>query len=467
MKQLPIFLDVKNSSCLVAGAGPVAARKANMLISAGASIQVVAPQCSDQMQQLLDNNKITYVQREYQSGDLAGIKLVVAATNNNSINLGIADDAKSLNLLCNVADEPEAGNFILPSVVDRDPLYVAISSGGASPILSRILKNRLDAFIPKNYGALASLAGRYREQIKARFKTIGERKRFWDNALGGNIAELVLAGDEASARKLIEAQLTNTQIPAAKTTGEVYLVGAGPGNPDLLTFRALRLMQQADVVLHDRLIASAILEMCNPNAEKIYVGKRRSAHSMQQGSINQTLIDHALRGKRVLRLKGGDPFIFGRGGEEIESLAAQNIPFQVVPGITAASGCASYAGIPLTHRDHAQSCTFVTGHLKDGSIDLDWPSLTGSDQTIVCYMGLLGLPVICKQLIAHGKQPDTPAALIERGTTSKQQVHTGTISNLPAVIANKKVTAPTLIIIGTVVTLRDKLNWMGDATNST
>ena len=466
MKQLPIFLDIKNSSCLVVGAGPVATRKTKMLCNAGADIVVVAPDCSKQMQQLLDTQKITHVQREYQSGDLADKKLVVAATNNNATNLSIANEAKTLNLLCNVADDPASGNFILPSVIDRNPLYVAISSGGASPILSRILKNRLDAFIPESYGELAALAGHYREQIKSRFKTIAERKRFWDNALGGNVAEMVLAGDAASARALIERQLANketdnTHSQTDKTTGEVYLVGAGPGNPDLLTFRALRLMQQADVVLHDRLVAPSILEMCNPDAEKIYVGKKRADHAMPQGNINQTLINHALAGKRVLRLKGGDPFIFGRGGEEIESLAAHDIPFQVVPGITAASGCASYAGIPLTHRDHAQSCTFVTGHLKDGSIDLDWHSLAGSDQTIVCYMGLLGLPVICKQLIAHGKQPDTPAALIERGTTSNQQVHTGTISNLPELIAAKKVTAPTLIIIGTVVTLREKLDWLG------
>ncbi len=460
MKHLPIFLSIKNRSCLVVGAGPVAARKAGMLIKAGASVEVVAPHCSDSMQELLDTSDATYLQREYQPADLSHKHIAIAATNCRTLNAEIAAVALQSELLCNVADNPDAGNFILPSIIDRDPLYIAISSGGNSPILSRILKNRLDAFVPASYGRLASLAGQYRDRIKSRFKNTTTRKRFWENALSGNVAELMLDGKEQSAHHLIEQQLADTQLEAEQSTGEVYLVGAGPGNPDLLTFRALRLMQQADVVLHDRLVAPAILAMCNPNAEQIYVGKRRADHSMPQTGINQTLVDHALAGKRVLRLKGGDPFIFGRGGEEIETLAEHNIPFQVVPGITAASGCASYAGIPLTHRDHAQSCTFVTGHLKDGSIDLDWHKLVGTEQTLVCYMGLLGLPVICRQLITHGLPHDTPAALVERGTTSNQKVYTGTVESLPQVIASQEVTAPTLIIIGSVVTLREKLDWV-------
>ena len=441
------------------GAGSAAARKSGLLIKAGAHVTVVAPHVSEEMQPLLNSPNTAHEERSYIRDDLHARVMVIAATNNPELNLEIASDAKNLGILCNVADQPAAGSFTLPSIIDRNPLYIAISSHGTSPILSRILKNRLDVFIPKSYGALATLIRQYSSEVSTRFKQVAARKRFWEDTLNSNVAELVLTGQESDARHALEDRIANSTN--VNQTGEVYLVGAGPGNPDLLTFRALRLIQHADVVLYDRLVAPAIMALCHPQAERVYVGKRRADHAMPQTSINQTLIDYANAGKRVLRLKGGDPFIFGRGGEEIESLAEHNIPFQVVPGITAASGCASYAGIPLTHRDHAQSCTFVTGHLKDGTIDLDWNRLVGSEQTIVCYMGLMGLPVICEQLICHGLPANTPAALVERGTTNEQQVYTGTVTSLPQIIASQEVSAPTLIIIGSVVTLREKLAWSG------
>jgi uroporphyrin-III C-methyltransferase/precorrin-2 dehydrogenase/sirohydrochlorin ferrochelatase len=292
------------------------------------------------------------------------------------------------------------------------------------------------------------------------FPDVQQRRAFWEDVFQGPIADRQLAGQGAEAERLMLAKI-NGDAPVA--TGEVYLVGAGPGDPDLLTFRALRLMQQADVVLYDRLVAPAILDLCRRDAERVYVGKRRADHAVPQDQINQQLVDLAKQGKRVVRLKGGDPFIFGRGGEEIEELAAHGIPFQVVPGITAASGCAAYAGIPLTHRDYAQSVRFVTGHLKDGSTDLPWGDLVAPAQTLVFYMGLVGLPIICEQLIKHGRAADTPAALIQQGTTVNQRVFTGTLADLPRLVAEHEVHAPTLVIVGEVVQLREKLAWFEGA----
>ncbi len=460
MKQLPIFLTINGAHCLIAGGGPVAARKASLLLQAGAHLQVVAPTKSEKMHEVLSSPAAQFSQREYHADDLQAMTLVIAATDDAEVNQQIAADAKQRGILCNVADDPDAGNFTLPSIVNRDPVCIAISSGGTSPVLSRLLKTRIEAFLPTGYSTLALLAGEFREEIKNKIHHIDVRRVFWEKILTSNIAELAISGRKTKARQAMKAAVENTNNNDGNTnTGEVYLVGAGPGNADLLTFRALRLIQQAEVILYDRLVSDSIMDLCPKEAEHIYVGKRRADHAMPQTNINQTLIDHAKAGKRVLRLKGGDPFIFGRGGEEIETLAEHNIPFQVVPGITAASGCASYAGIPLTHRDHAQSCTFITGHLKDGTINLDWKRLVGTDQTIICYMGLMGLPIICEKLIAHGLAGDTPAALVERGTTADQQVHTGTVSTLPKIISSRTVTAPTLIIIGSVVTLREKLDW--------
>jgi uroporphyrin-III C-methyltransferase/precorrin-2 dehydrogenase/sirohydrochlorin ferrochelatase len=241
--------------------------------------------------------------------------------------------------------------------------------------------------------------------------------------------------------------------------GEVYLVGAGPGDADLLTVRALKLMKRADVALYDNLISPEILALLPAATELIYVGKRRADHAMRQEAINALLVEHALAGKRVLRLKGGDPFMFGRGGEEIASLSAHGIPFEVVPGITAALGAAAYAGIPLTHRDYAQSCVFVTGSLKDGSMDLDWTALARPRQTIVVYMGLPGLPLLCRKLVENGLPAGTRAAVVQQGTTSSQRVVTGTLETLPALAIEARLHAPTLIIVGNVVRLRETLNW--------
>jgi uroporphyrin-III C-methyltransferase/precorrin-2 dehydrogenase/sirohydrochlorin ferrochelatase len=432
---LPIFLNVRGAPCLVVGAGQVASRKAALLRRAGAHVTMTT---------------------EFREEELDRYALAIAATSDEEVNRAVAAAARARRIPVNVVDQPALCSFILPSIIERAPLVVAVSSGGASPVLARLLRARLESLIPAGYGRLAALAGAFRERVKARFKP-AERRRFWERALQGPIAELVFSGRDTEARGALEAALEDTRL--AFSGGEVSLVGAGPGDPDLLTFRALRLMQQADVVVYDRLVSQPILNLVRLEAERIYAGKERAKHALPQEDINHLLVRLAREGKRVVRLKGGDPFIFGRGGEEIDTLAAEGIPFQVVPGITAAAGCASYAGIPLTHRDYAQSVVFVTGHMQDGSMNLNWRALAQPRQTIVFYMGLVGIDVLCRELTAHGLPAATPAALIQQGTTPQQRVLTGTLESLPALVHASGVRAPTLIIIGEVVRLRERLKW--------
>ncbi|MFI8608710.1 siroheme synthase CysG [Pseudomonas sp. NPDC077649] len=458
MQFLPLFHKLQDRPVLVIGGGEVALRKARLLSDAGARLRVVAPEIRSELQELAGPASIFL--RGYQASDLQGVALVIAATDDEPLNAQISVQAQALGIPVNVVDAPALCSVIFPAIVDRSPLIVAVSSGGDAPVLARLIRAKIETWIPATYGQLANLGKRFRERVKQLFPDVQQRRVFWEDVFQGQVAESVFAGKPEEGERLLEARLADA---APRALGEVYLVGAGPGDPDLLTFRALRLMQQADVVLYDRLVAPAIIELCRRDAERIYVGKRRADHAVPQEQINQLLIDLARQGKRVLRLKGGDPFIFGRGGEEIEQLAAEGIPFQVVPGITAASGCAAYAGIPLTHRDHAQSVRFVTGHLKDGSSDLAWQDLVAPNQTLVFYMGLVGLAGICEQLIAHGRAPTTPAALIQQGTTQNQRVFTGTLASLPQLVAEHEVHAPTLVIVGEVVQLRDKLAWFEGA----
>lgn len=468
MDFLPIFLNIKNRHCMVVGGGEVAARKTALLLKAGARITVIAPQIGMELQEQLreQQGNITYRAEAFHAGHLEDAVLAIAATSDPVVNREVSEAAGRRRIPVNVVDNPALCSFIMPSILDRSPVLVAVSSGGASPVLTRLLRARLETLIPSAYGRLAAYAAEFRTRVKRSFSHPEARRRFWENILQGPFAEMVLAGKDQAAKAYLERALENedsddpVQEKASKEMqGEVYLVGAGPGDPELLTFRAMRLMQQADVVVYDRLVSPEILDMVRRDAPRIYAGKERSKHVMPQESINELLVRLAKEGKRVLRLKGGDPFIFGRGGEEIETLSGQGIPFQVVPGITAANGAASYAGIPLTHRDYAQSCVFVTGHLKDGSVDLDWPMLARPKQTIVVYMGLLGLSVLCRQLIAHGLPPATPAAIVQQGTTHKQRVLTGTLETLPGLIASAHLVPPTLIIVGEVVKLHQKLAW--------
>jgi len=460
MEFLPLFHNLRGARVLVVGGGEIALRKSRLLADAGAVLRVVAPQIGAELHELIDSSGGEELLRGYSEADLDGCVLIIAATDDEPLNAQVSADARQRGVPVNVVDAPALCSVIFPAIVDRSPLVIAVSSGGDAPVLARLIRAKMESWIPPTYGHLAGLAARFRHQVKNLFPNVQQRRAFWEDVFQGPIADRQLAGQGAEAERLLQAKIDG-EAPAA--TGEVYLVGAGPGDPDLLTFKALRLMQQADVVLYDRLVAPAILELCRRDADRIYVGKQRADHAVPQDQINQQLVALARQGKRVVRLKGGDPFIFGRGGEEIEELAAHGIPFQVVPGITAASGCAAYAGIPLTHRDYAQSVRFVTGHLKNNTTDLPWKDLVSPAQTLVFYMGLIGLPIICSELIRHGRGADTPAALIQQGTTSNQRVFTGTLANLPQLVAEHEVHAPTLVIVGEVVTLRDKLKWFEGA----
>ncbi len=465
MRFLPIFMNIRGRPCLVVGGGQIAARKVYLLHRAGGVVTVVSPELCDELKRWAKAGDIRYLAKAFAPNDLEGAKIVIAATNQQDVNAQVAKEADARGIPVNVVDNQALCSFIMPSIIDRTPVQIAISTGGASPVLARLLRARLETFIPAAYGRLAELLERFRERVKERFSNTDETRRFWEQVLEGPIADMLIAGKDQAAEKALEEAIA-TAKPTAHH-GEVYLVGAGPGDPDLLTFRALRLMQQADVVVYDRLVSAPILDLVRRDAEFIYAGKEKDKHTLPQEGINALLVRLAKEGKRVLRLKGGDPFIFGRGGEEIETLTQEGITFQVVPGITAAAGCSSYAGIPLTHRDYVQSCMFVTGHLKDGSFNLNWDAIAQPNQTVVFYMGLHTVNALCEHLIKHGLDKSTPAALIEQGTTQNQRVHIGDLETLPDLVVKKDVKPPTLIIVGHVVKLHDKLKWFEPAGETT
>jgi len=458
MKHLPLHHDFSGRRCIIIGGGAVAARRARRMLGAGARVDVIAPSVSEELKALLAAAGGGIALRAYAPGDItADCALAVAATDDMEVNRRVARDAARLRVPVNVAADAAHGDVIFPMIVEREPLSISIAGAGASPTLTRLLGARIEALVPAAYGELAKLAGAFRRRAREKIPDARARSRFWENMLQGAVAESVFSGKISEAKKQLAHAL---ESPHSHAAGEVYLIGAGPGDPDLLTLRAFRLLQQSDVVLYDRLVAPEILQRL-PAAELVYVGKRRAEHALAQRDINQMLIDYARRGKRVARLKGGDPFIFGRGGEEIARLAGEGIAFQVIPGITAAAGCACYAGIPLTHRDHAQSVRFVTGQLQDGSVNLDWQSLVAPMQTLVFYMSLEGLPLICASLQKFGMDAATPVALIEKGTTPRQKVHVSTLGEMRAVLAKTEVRAPTIFIVGTVVSLRPALEWFG------
>lgn len=458
MDYLPIFLQIRARPCLVVGGGEVAARKVGLLLRAGGEVTVVAPRLCRTLAGRVLRREVCHEPREFAPDDLAGRIVAIAATDRQEVNRRVSEEARARNVPVNVVDQPDLCTFVMPSVIDRSPIQVAVSTGGASPVLARLLRARLETLIPSSYGQLARLAESFRARVRGRIPDANRRRHFWEQVLQGPVAEAMLAGREAEARRGLKRELAVVGDDP-RPQGEVYLVGGGPGDPDLLTFRALRLMQQADVVIYDRLVAPEVLDLVRRDAERIYVGKESDHHAVPQEEINRLLVRLARENKRVLRLKGGDPFIFGRGGEEIDTLAQEGIPFQVVPGITAASGCSAYAGIPLTHRDYAHSCVFVTGHLKDDTIDLNWDALVEPQQTVVFYMGVRGAPVICRELIAHGMPAATPAAVVHRGTTIHQRIYTATLETLPGLLKDREIRPPSLLIVGEVVRLHEKLDW--------
>lgn len=458
MEQLPIFLNLQHKPCVVVGGGAVAARKAGLLLEAGACLTIVAPECHARMQELIATEKLALRDKRFSAEDLQNAYLVIAATDDEAVNEAVYAAAKQYGALVNVADNPPLCDFYLPAIVDRAPLTVAISSGGRAPVLARWLKARLERDLPMRLGRMAALMGQWRKHVAKALRDGVQRRRFWENVVSGPTAEAVYAGDDARAQK--EIRKTLEAASADVEAGSVALVGAGPGDPELLTFKAHRLLQHADVVIYDRLVSQRILALARREAELVYVGKRRDFHTVPQSQISQMLVDFAKQGKRVVRLKGGDPFIFGRGGEEIQLLAEAGLSFQVVPGVTAAAGCAAYSGIPLTHRDYAQGVRFITGHTKDGQLNLDWANLAAAKQeTLVFYMGLSNVEEICQRLREHGAEACLPAAVISQGTTVAQRVVVGDLTTLADRVKAKSLASPALLVIGDVVQLHEQLSW--------
>lgn len=456
MDIFPISLKLQQQRCLIVGGGHIALRKATLLAKAGAIIDIVAPEIEEQLLQLVTTTNGQHFVEVFSEKFLSTpYRLVIAATNDPQVNKTVFEQCEVRNLLVNSVDDIPHCRFMVPAIIDRSPLVISVASNGTSPVLSRQIRTQLETSIPHGMGKLAEFSGKWRNKVKEKISNPDERRIFWENLYASPLKEQVFNDNLDVADSMLEQGLQAWKAPK----GEVYLVGAGPGDPELLTLKALRLMQQADVVIYDRLVSQPILELCRRDATKIYVGKARSNHSVPQDGINALLVEYAQQGKRVCRLKGGDPFIFGRGGEEIQELFQAGVPFQVVPGITAASGCSAYAGIPLTHRDYAQSVRFLTGHLKEGSPELPWNELVYENQTLVLYMGLVGLERICEQLIAHGQRPDMPVALISKGTTPEQKVVVGSLADIASKVTEHQIHAPTLTIIGEVVRLREQLQW--------
>jgi uroporphyrin-III C-methyltransferase/precorrin-2 dehydrogenase/sirohydrochlorin ferrochelatase len=461
---LPIFLDIRGKTVLISGGGTLAARRVERALSAGAKVALFTGEPEDELGPFLEHPSLKLHRRKPESADFDGAVLAYAAAEDVETDKRVHDLAKEAGVLVNVADTIELCDFITPAILDRSPLVAAIGSSGASPILARIIKAQLESAIPATFGELSDFLGRFRDEVAERISDPVQRRRFWEDVTESTVGARVMAGDMAGAVAALHERLDALDDKSGRRpAGEVYLVGAGPGDPDLLTFRALRLMQRADVVLYDRLIGERIMSLVRRDAERVFVGKRKNEHTLNQEDITALLVRLALAGKRVLRLKGGDPFIFGRGGEEIEEIARHGIPFQVVPGITAAAGCAAYAGIPLTHRDHAQTCIFVTGHAKDGEVELNWKALIQPNQTIAVYMGLAMIGRLAASFVAHGMAAEMPVAVVDKGTRRGQRVVAGVMSDIAARVEAIGLQGPAIIIIGTVVTLRDRLAWFGPA----
>tara|TARA_R110002051_G_scaffold71665_1_gene129536 strand:+ start:352 stop:1779 length:1428 start_codon:yes stop_codon:yes gene_type:complete len=457
VQYLPIFTKLDNKPVLVVGGGEVALRKCRAFLKARASVTLVAPWFCDELKEHAHNNEVTLIDAYFDESHLDGKMLVIAATDRDEVNNNVFELANARNVFVNVVDDQPKCTFIFPSIVDRDPITIAISSAGTAPVLARRLREKLETLIPHHIGPLATLVGGFREKVKKRFKHFSDRRQFWEGVFDSSVVSKVQTGDTQAAQQQLEQMLD----AKAEPEGEVYVVGAGPGDPELLTLKALQLMQQADVVVYDFLVSDEIMELVRRDADLICVGKRLGDHSVVQEDTNQMLVDLAKQGKKVCRIKGGDPFIYGRGGEEVQVLAANNVNYQIVPGITAAAGCSAYAGIPLTHRDHAQAIQFVTGHCKKDGQELDWQSLAKANQTLAIYMGVIKSPHIQSELLKHGRKADTPVAIIENGTRKNQRVVTGQLGELADLIERNSIISPALLIIGEVAALHSQLAWFG------
>lgn len=449
MRYFPAFHDLSTRPSLVVGGGEAAARKLRLLLKAGARPRVVAPAAIEEIAALARDGRIDWQAKAFAPGDIAGCGLVIAASGHDAVDSAVSAAAQATGVPVNVVDRPELSTFITPAIIDRDPLVIGISSGADAPILARQIRARLESLLPANLGRLARFAGAFRGAVTAQIGDGLQRRRFWERFFSGPVADKVLAGDETGAREAM-LSLINGRDAQRIEAGSVAIVGAGPGDPDLMTFKALRRLQEADVVLYDKLVGPEIVDYARRDAERIYVGKSKANHAKTQDEINALMAEHALAGRRVVRLKGGDPFIFGRGGEEMDYLQARGIAVEVVPGVTAATGCAAAAGIPLTLRGTALAVTFLTGHAKDGEPDLDWASLAAGQQTLAVYMGVSTAGTVAERLIAHGLSAATPVAVIENGTRPEQKVVTARLDALAGRLQEAEIAGPALIIIGEV-----------------
>lgn len=456
MDYLPLFVELKERPVLLVGGGHVAARKALLLLRAGARLRVIAPQLCDELHLAYQQEKIEWVSAKYQSEHLLGMMLVIVATDDSALNQQVYLDAQARHIFVNVVDSQPQCSFIFPAIIDRNPILIAISSAGKAPVLVRMIREKLEALLPTSLGAMATIAGKWRHRVKQHLATFQARCRFWEQAFNGKFATLVASDQFAQAEAQLEQQLKQKDY----RQGELALVGAGPGDVGLLTLRGLQVIQQAEVVLYDSLVSPEVLELVRRDADKICVGKRAGGPSVSQEETNALIVKYTQLGKRVVRLKGGDPFIFGRGGEELEVAVQHGISFQVIPGVTAASGASAYSGIPLTHRQYAQSVTFMTGHCKPDGIEPDWASLAQANHTLAIYMGTTKAELISQRLIKLGRSPLTPIAVISCGTRREQQVFTGNLTQL-AQLAEKAPT-PALLIVGEVAALHHQLAWFGD-----
>lgn len=456
MDYLPLFCKLENRECLLVGGGEIAERKARLLLEAGAKLTVNAREFNEQFLCWQKQNQLVLDQGEFNAQLLDNKWLVIAATNCQQTNQAVSLAAENRRIFCNVVDSPKDASFIMPSIIDRSPIMVAVSSAGHAPVLARLLREKLESILPQHLGKLAQYAGYLRNKAKQTYKTLTERRRFWEKLFTHDRLAQAIANNDSQQVEKLTNELFELSLD---DRGEVVLVGAGPGDAGLLTLKGLQQIQQADIIVYDRLVSDEIMNLARRDAQRIFVGKRAGYHCVPQEQINQILLEQAQKGLRVVRLKGGDPFIFGRGGEELETLFNANIPFSVVPGITAASGCSAYSGIPLTHRNYAHSVRLITGHLKDGS-HLDWQSLAAEKQTLVFYMGLSQAQNISQQLIQHGMNEQTPVAIVEEGTSTKQKVVAGLLCDLASLALQAR--SPSLIIVGPVVALREKLNWFSN-----
>ena len=446
MKTFPIFLSLQGRPTLVVGAGTMAAAKARLLQEAGAQVTRITNRDVPDVE-LPQDDAARVLDRPFRQADAPHYALIYSATGDALEDARVAAAARAEGIPVNAVDRPALSTFITPAIVDRDPVTIAISSAGTAPVLARQLRMKLEAELPRRLGRLAAFAGSFRDAVKSAVSDFGSRRALWDGLFNGPIADAVLRGDDAEAR---ERMISTINRPIAPPRGIVHIVGAGPGDPELLTLKALQALQRADVVFYDRLVSAEVLDFARRDAERVFVGKTPGNPTMPQREINALLARRAQAGERVVRLKGGDPFIFGRGGEEVAHLTARGIDVVVVPGITAAAGCAAAAQIPLTHRDHATAVTFVTGHAQDGEPYLDWRALASFGQTLAIYMGIAQAEVIARRLIDAGRDPATPVSVVENGTTDQQRIVSGTLRGLARLVSGNDITSPALLIVGAV-----------------